>query len=147
MILLVGIATCLGGIILVLRHLHVWRLQLNANDDPRARRFFNRQLRRRVLTSSCIAVLGFIIALLHFTDYWRDRPSAWVILVSCALALVFMIFVLASMDFLTVSHVLRTQRLQTREAAEELAREYTRLREKSSSADPEGSPPSDTSES
>ncbi len=110
MTLLVGVATCLGGVILVLRHLHVWRLQVDATDDSRTRRFFTRQWRRRTLTSTCIAVLGFIIALLHFKEYWRDRPSGYVILISCALTLIFMIFVLASLDFLAASQLVRSQR-------------------------------------
>ena len=131
MILFVGVATCVGGIVLVLRHLHVWRRQVDATEDSRVRRYYSRQLRRRCLTSTCIAVLGFVIALLHFKEYWDDgRESGYVILVSCALTLIFMIFVLASLDFLAVSHLVRSQRARTREAAEELAREYHRLQKK-----------------
>ncbi len=145
MILVVGIATFVGGIVLVLRHLHVWRRQVDATEDPRARRIFARQLRRRCLTSTCIAVLGFVIALLHFKDYWSDgRESGYVILVSCALTLIFMIFVLASLDFLAVSHLVRSQRSRTRESAEELAREYHRLQKKKQlSGEGDSRPPTD----
>ncbi len=130
MILFVGVTTLLAGIILVLRHLHVWRKQIDGDVELEMRKFLGQQLRRRILTSTCIAVLGFTIALLHFTDFWRARPGGWPILLSCALTLIFMIFVLASLDFVASSSALRAQKVETRKAAEELAREYLRQRAK-----------------
>jgi hypothetical protein len=130
MILLVGVTTLLSGIILVLRHLHVWRKQIDSGVEPDMRTFLGRQLRRRTLTSTCIAVLGFTIALMHFTDYWRARPGSYAILVSCSLTLVFMIFVLAMLDMVATTSTLRAQKGETRKAAEELAKEYLRQRNK-----------------
>jgi hypothetical protein len=130
MTFLVGLATCIAGIILVLRHLHLWRKQTDAASDRSTRTWLNRQLRRRTLTSTCIAVLGFVICLLHFREFWQNRPTGWVILLSCAIALVFMIFVLASLDFLSVSTMLRSQQNATGQAAERLVHEYFRLKRK-----------------
>lgn len=130
MILLVGVTTLMAGIVLILRHLHIWRKQIDVGVEPDVRRFLGRQLRRRTLTSTCIAVLGFTIALLHFRDFWQGRPGAPIILVSCALTLTFMIFVLAVLDFAASTSALRTEKGKSREAAEELAREYLRQRAK-----------------
>ncbi len=130
MILLVGSITCIAGVVLILRHLHLWRQQINATGEPRTHVWLNRQLRRRTLTSTCIAVLGFIIILLHFRAFWENRPTGPVILISCALTLVFMIFVLASLDFLATSTMLRTQRRDASQAAEKLTRDYRRLNKK-----------------
>lgn len=140
MILLVGIGTLLAGIVMVLRHLHVWRLAVNSGPEGTQRRFLRLQLRRRILTSSCISVLGFIIALLHFLDYWRGNLSGSLILVSCALALVFMIFVLAMLDFVASTSALRPHKESARKAAEELAREYIRLRRKRDGQDAANTP-------
>lgn len=128
--LVVGTATCFGGIILVLRHLHVWRQQTDACGDPGKKRFLWNQLRRRALTSTCIAILGFIIALFHFREFWRDRPTSWVILVCCSLVLTVMIFILAVFDMLAVSNAIRSDKEKTSNAAQELAKEYHRLKKK-----------------
>jgi uncharacterized membrane protein len=130
MILAVGMATMLSGIILVLRHLHVWRQQVDADPPRDMRSFLGKQLRRRTLTSSCIAVLGFTIAALHFTDFWRQRPGGYAILISCAMTLIFMILVLAMLDFAASTSALRSQKEETRRAAEAMAQEYVRLRAK-----------------
>ncbi|MGI9515511.1 MAG: hypothetical protein ACR2NP_00565 [Pirellulaceae bacterium] len=132
MILLVGATTFVAGIVLILRHLHVWRKMTDASDDMVQKKYLWSQLRRRTLTSTCITVLGFILMLLHFMEFWRDRPIGFTILVSCMLVLVVMIFVLASFDFLAVSQVARTHQNQNSEAAQELAREYHRLKNKAS---------------
>ncbi len=130
--LVVGIATCIGGIILVLRHLHVWRQKTDATENPMERRFLWSQLRRRALTSTCIAILGFVIALFYFREYWLDRPTSWLILVCCSLILTVMIFVLATFDLLAVSNAIRADKQKTSEAAREMAREYHRLKKKKS---------------
>ena len=145
MILLVGATTCIAGIILVLRHLHVWRQKTDATDDPIEKKYLWSQLRRRTLTSTCIAVLGFVIALLHFKEFWLQRPVSYSILVGCTLVLVLMIFILASFDFLAVSAVVRSHKQQSSNAAQELAREYHRLKKKSADQPGDASPdnPSD----
>ena len=103
MILFVGVTTLLSGIILILRHLHVWRKQIDSGVEPEMGKFLGRQLRRRCLTSSCIAVLGFTIALMHFNAFWKVRPGSFTILVSCSLTLIFMIFVMATLDMVASS--------------------------------------------
>ena len=128
--LVVGIATCFGGIILVLRHLHVWREQTDAAESPEVKRSLWNQLRRRVLTSTCIAILGFVIALFHFREYWVDRPTSWVILVCCSLVLTVMILCLAVFDMLAVSNTIFADKEKTSNAAQELAKEYHRLKQK-----------------
>ncbi len=130
MILLVGTVTLIAGTILVLRHLHVWRQKSDASDDPIEKKYLWSQLRRRTLTSTCIAVLGFVLVLLHFKEFWLQRPMGYTILVNCMLVLVFMIFILASFDFLAVSQVMRGHQNKSSEAAQELAREYHRLKKK-----------------
>ena len=138
--IVVGSVTFIAGVILVLRHLHVWRKQSDATDDPARKKFLWSQLRRRTLTSSCIAVLGFIIALFHFREYWRDRPTSWVILVCCSLVLVVMIFILAVLDMIAVSNVIRLEKNKTGDTAKELAQEYHRQKKKA--ADQSGEPAS-----
>ena len=133
-VLVVGAVTCIGGILLVLRHLHVWRQKTDTSEDPREKRFLFNQMRRRVLTSSCIATLGFILALFHFRGYWMERPTSWMILLCCALLLIVMILFLAAFDILAVSSAMRVDKQRTNDAARELAREYHRLKQKS--ADP-----------
>ncbi len=128
--LVVGIVTCATGVILVLRHLHVWRQETDKAEDEHKKRFLWNQLRRRVLTSTCIAVLGFVIGLFHFRDYWADRMVSWAILVTCALTLTVMIFFLAMFDMLAVTSAIRTDKESTNDAAKELAREYHRLKKK-----------------
>ena len=130
MILIVGVITLLSGIVLVLRHLHVWRKQIDNGVEPDMRKFFGRQLRRRCLTSSCIAVLGFTITLMHFKEFWRVKPGSYTILISCSLTLIFMIFVLAMLDLVVSSSALRAQKGESRKAAEALAKEYLRQRNK-----------------
>ena len=137
MVLLVGVSTFVAGVILVLRHLHVWRQQTDATESPVEKKFLWAQLRRRALTSTCIAVLGFVIGLLHFREYWRDRPTSWMILICCCLILTLMIFVLASLDFLAVSHAIRREQGNAGEAARELAREYHRLKKQRDEPDQE----------
>jgi len=137
--LVVGITTCIGGIILVLRHLHVWRQKTDATEDANEKRFHFSQLRRRALTSTCIAVLGFIISLFYFRDYWRDRPTSWVILVCCSLILIVMIFFLAAFDMLAVSNAIRADKEKTSNAAKELAREYHRMKGKATDQEHERS--------
>ena len=136
-ILVVGSVTCVGGILLVLRHLHVWRRETDATEDDRKQRFLFNQMRRRVLTSTCIATLGFIIALFHFRSWWMERPNSWVILLCCALLLILMIFFLAAFDMLAVSSELRADRKRTHDAARELAREYHRLKQQTMDQKPE----------
>jgi tellurite resistance protein TehA-like permease len=139
--LVVGISTFLAGIILVLRHLHVWRQKTDATDDPVQKRFLWSQLRRRCLTSTCIAILGFIISLFHFREYWMERQTSWLILVYCSLVLTLMIFFLAAFDFLAVSSAMRADREKTSKAARELAREYHRLKQQT--AEKQGDRPAD----
>lgn len=144
MILLVGVTTFLSGIVLVLRHLHVWRKQIDKGVEPDMRQFLGRQLRRRCLTSSCIAVLGFTITLMHFKEYWRLKPGSYTILVSCSLTLIFMIFVLAMLDMVASSSALRAQKGESRKAAEALAKEYLRQRNKLKPGAGDPPPPSDS---
>lgn len=143
LVLLVGVITCAAGIILVLRHLHVWRLETDKTEDNGRKRFLWNQLRRRCLTSTCIAILGFVISLLYFRDYWMDRITSWGILVCCALVLILMIFCLAMFDMLAVSSAMRADRDKTGNAAQELAKEYHRLKQKAAeqSADSSDSAP------
>ena len=68
--LVIGITTCVGGIVLVLRHLHVFRKSTDRTKDANKQRFLLLQLRRRILTSTCIAILGFTISLFYFREYW-----------------------------------------------------------------------------
>lgn len=130
MILAVGVATLVAGLLLILRHLHVWRKTIDAGVEAGMRKFLNRQLRRRCLISLCMAVLGFTIAAMHFKEFWKERPAGLPILLSCALALIFMIMVLAFLDFAASATALRSQTSETRAAAEALAKEYVRLRTK-----------------
>ncbi len=128
--LITGIATCAGGIILVLRHLHVWRKKTDESQDAIEKKFLFSQMRRRVLTSTCIATLGFVIALLHFRDYFTERPISWMILLCCALTLIMMIMILATFDLIAVTHAIKIDKNRTGEAARELAKEYHRLKQK-----------------
>lgn len=140
--LVVGTATCISGIVLVLRHLHVWRQKTDASSDPAEQRLLWTQLRRRALTSTCIALLGFILSLFYFREFWLDRPRSWVILVFCALILLLMIFVMAVFDMLAVSNAIRADKTRTSNAAQELAREYHRQKQKTT--DKPSEPPSDS---
>lgn len=127
---IIGVTIFVIGIVLVLRHLHVWRKNTDAADDIKERKYLWSQLRRRVLTSTCISVLGFIIGLMHFREYWRERPTSWFILMLCCIVLSLMILVLATMDFLAVSHAIRREQSSSGKAARELANEYRRLKKK-----------------
>ena len=128
--LITGVATCAGGIVLVLRHLHVWRQKTDASEDAVEKKYLFSQMRRRVLTSTCIAILGFVIALLHFRDYFTERPISWMILLCCALTLIMMIMILATFDLISVTHALKIDKKRTGESARELAKEYHRLKQK-----------------
>ena len=133
--LITGAATCMGGIILVLRHIHVWRQKTDESKDASEKNFLFSQMRRRVLTSTCISILGFTIALFHFRDYFTERPISWLILLCCALTLVMMIMFLAAFDLLAVSNAIQIDKKRTGEAARELAKEYHRLKEKAAEND------------
>ncbi len=114
-----------AGVLLVLRHLHVWRIQTDASKDAKHRRFLKSQMRRRTLTSSAIAVLGLDMAAL----YWIPRePMLFTIIVCFAFLLIFLIFVMASIDFLAVSHAVRLEQSRSDKATQELVREYRRMK-------------------
>ncbi len=139
MTLTVGVVTIAAGLFLILRHLHVWRSKIESGVDSGMRKFLDRQLRRRCLIGLCMAVLGFTIAAMYFKDFWRERPAGLPILLSCSLALVFMIMVLAFLDFAASATALRSQSSETRAAAEALAKEYVRLRTKKKILDQDSS--------
>ncbi len=128
--MLVGTVTFIAGIILILRHLHVWRHKTDATTDEKEKRFLLLQMWRRSLTSGSIAILGAIIAML----YWPRGALSFTILVCCALVLTFMIFLLATLDFLAVTQAFRAEQNKKGEAAKKLVREYHRLKQKAEQA-------------
>ncbi len=128
--LVIGVSAFVGGIILVLRHLHVWRQKTDLTGDLNERKFLFSLFRRRTFCSVCISVLGFVISLFHFRAYWTERPTSWFILMCCALTLTIMIMAMAMFDMLAVSSIVRNEKSKTSSAAKELAREYHRLKEK-----------------
>ncbi|HMO15133.1 MAG TPA: hypothetical protein PKD64_13100 [Pirellulaceae bacterium] len=128
-LVVLGSLICVGGIILILRHFHVWRKSTDATDDPLGRRYHKSQLRRRCLMSAGIAVLGLIIigfpAAFHFKD-----PFSSAILLLAALSLTVMILLLAGLDMMAAKHFLVREKAKSEDAKHELMKEHERLKQK-----------------
>ena len=104
-----------GGLMLW-RHRAQWNLQ---QADPEIgvaeKRFLHRQYRRRMQSSSMVAILGLLLNASneHLVD-WRQAPAGFFVYVTVMLVLILWIVALAFADFLAaqVTHRMALARLQ-----------------------------------
>ncbi len=97
-ILLLGLVTMLGGIVLMFRHQAHLRTTLDGVREERIRRFEIRKFRRRATVSAMIASVGVMIA----TMYWVTDSLVLSSLTFMTLFLVLGIFGMAMLDMFSV---------------------------------------------
>ena len=116
----------MAGIILVLRHLHVWRASTDATSDPVKKDVLWVQLRRRSITSGSISAVGLALVTLN----WARDPYIVTALLTLTLILIVLILFMASLDMLSVTFLVRDERRSRHRARDALAREHQRLQKK-----------------
>jgi hypothetical protein len=135
----VGLITLVGGLLLVIRHFHVFRLQFDQATDVHERRYLVSQVRRRALTGLAIAVLGVVLCCIP----WFRDPVSFTLFVIAALVLLLVIGTLAMLDLLAV-RLEMSQRRELSDAAQLAMKRYAeRLKEQKNAAQ---RPPSDPEE-
>ena len=144
--LVVGIIITMGGILLVLRHLHVWRQEIDTAQTDQHRRFLKSQIRRRGLTSGSLIGLGMLIASLYWT-WGTTSPILITTQICMVLVLLLLMLGMAGLDMLATNYLLRHESRNTVSAAQELAKEYHRLRKLADEKQQQAEPGKDTENS
>ena len=136
-LLLIGLATVAGGVIMMILHKRTYDELELVETDPRIVLFEYRKFRRRTTVSSLIGAMGVIMAAL----YWAIEPTVFAILISLILILIIAILGLATLDMLSISiqGISRTDD-QARQA---MIDEYLRRREQQQASDESVPPQSD----
>ena len=98
-LLLIGLATVAGGVIMMILHKRTYDELELVETDPRIVLFEYRKFRRRTTVSSLIGAMGVIMAAL----YWAIEPTVFAILISLILILIIAILGLATLDMLSIS--------------------------------------------
>lgn len=114
--LVAGAISLFGGL-LMWRHQSQWHSQRNAERlEPGELRFLHGQYRRRMQSSTLIAVLGVLLnASNEHLVAWQRAPVGFVVYVLLMLVLVVWIILLAMGDFLACQIVHRTALTRLRE--------------------------------
>ncbi len=133
MIIIVGAVIFAVGVLLVLRHIHVWRQATDSAKDQIERGMLRSQVKRRCLTSTGIAVLGIIYA----SFAWAKDPISFSFLVMATLIITVLIFFMAGIDLMATFHMLQRDKHFSQKAKIELLREYDRQKKKLQDAEAE----------
>ena len=128
-LLLIGLATIAGGVMMMLFHKRTYDDVERLEKDPRIVLFEYRKFRRRTTVSSLIGAMGVIMAAL----YWAIEPTVFAILISLILILIIAILGLATLDMLSISIQGISQ--TDDKARQAMIDEYLRQRELQKSAD------------
>lgn len=124
-----------AGVLLILRHLHVWRQVVDSNDDEPELQFYTAQLKRRCLSSCGLSMLGVMFASFAFAR----TPLQLSILTGGVLLITVMILVLAGLEIFAVRFHLERHRQYAENAKRKLLREHERLKRKIQDNDSEES--------
>ena len=122
------------SVVLVARHIAFWRKLDEVKFEKPELQYFRRQLRRRLITSSLIGVVGISIAGVT----WITSPELFTAFLIGWLIVVGLILLLAVFDMMSTRSFLANLQVTQRARYNELQAEIRRLRKKQRTGEENG---------
>ncbi len=97
-LIVVGLGCLFGGVMLLMSHRKHWLSVLENETESRGRRYEEGKFRRRALVAALISALGTTI----LATAWAREPRVFALMIVLMLSIVGVLFVLASLEFLSV---------------------------------------------
>ena len=131
--LVIGAAAFVGGILLLFNHKRDLERSLDAGSTERQTRFERRKFRRRAISSSLMASVGFLVG----GFYWVTEQQVFAIFVTLILGLLGAISILAMIDFFSVGlkQLATPDENSERAMLEEIVRKHREAKEQNEQQD------------
>ena len=131
--LVIGAAAFVGGILLLFNHKRDLERSLDAGSTERQARFERRKFRRRAISSSLMASVGFLVG----GFYWVTEQQVFAIFVTLILGLLGAISILAMIDFFSVGlkQLATPDENSERAMLEEIVRKHREAKEQNEQQD------------